>query len=358
MKSHLAHHIFELASRKDLSFSDIHIERGHPVMARTPSGWVPTGFDNVVTDIDLNNLIRDFDPTQVNTVGNASRMEAAATHKGIRLRCSVYGVQGGMAVAATIRKLPSSPASLEELGLPMSVDSFVNATRGLLLVCGPTGAGKTTTLAAIIDRINETRAAHVLTIEDPIEYVFPWKKAIISQRQVGADVPSFAEGLHGAMRQRPDVILIGEIRDRETAETALRAGESGHFVMGTTHARDATSAISRFLSFFEEDRASKAQALAANLVGVIAQALPATRKGDATLAAEVLHVRDPLVVKAITDQRFSEIDDALRGGKLPQCIDMNAVLLRKVRNNEITPEAALSVSPRADLLHQALAAGR
>ena len=359
MQSHLAHHIFEIAHRGDITFSDIHLEQGHPVMARTPSGWKPTGFGNDVTSTDLVGLLKDFDPSWESKMDGEKHFEGAKSDKGVRLRCSAYSVENGLRVAVSIRKLPREPLSLDKLGLPPSVDSFAEATRGLLLVCGPTGAGKTTTLAAIIRRINETRAAHILTIEDPIEYVFEWNKAIISQRAVGTDVDSFAQGLHGALRQRPDVILIGEIRDRETAETALRAAESGHFVMATTHARNASTAISRFLAFFgDEDRVSKSQALASSLVGVIAQTLPATPNGKATLAAEVLHVRDPQVVKAIAEQKFGEVDELLRAGKVPQSTDLNTVLFKKVKAGEISAEAAFSVSPRADDLRQTLHAAR
>lgn len=354
MKSHLANHIFELAHRGDVHFSDIHMEEGHPVMARTPNGWLKTGFDNDVTGTDLVGLLSDFDPTFKSKMDEFSKMDAARSDKGVRLRCSAYTVEGGARMAVSIRKLPKEPLPLADLGLPPSVGNFADATRGLLLVVGPTGAGKTTTLAAIIRRINETRNAHIYTIEEPIEYVFTWDKAIVSQRLVGVDVASFAEGLHGAMRQRPDVILIGEIRDRETAETALRAAESGHFVMATTHARNASSAISRYLAFFDEDRGSKAMALASSLVGVIAQTLPATPSGKPTLAAEVLHVRDPSVTKAIASEDFVEIDELLRKGELPQCTELNTVLYKKVKAGEITETSALSVSPRAEELRKLL----
>lgn len=351
----LAQHILELSNRKGLIFSDIHIEEAHPVMMRTPAGWCHAGFDGDLTAADIHGLLKAFDEHwEPSSMSRMPQFEASATVKGVRLRCSAFCVGAGKRLAVSIRKFPIEPLPLEELGLPPSVDAFADAARGLLLVSGPTGSGKSTTLAAIIRRINETRAAHILTIEDPIEFVFRWDKSIVSQREVGKDVATFAEGLHGALRQCPDVILIGEIRDRDTADTALRAAESGHFVMATTHARSASMAIAKFLSFFPDEQSSKSLALSSALVGVISQALPPNISGSRSLAAEVLHATNPLVAKAVAERDFRALDEALKAGRLPQCTHLNTVLGRMVERKEISQEAALAASPRPEELREAM----
>ncbi len=170
---------------------------------------------------------------------------------------------------------------------------MVENPKGLILISGATGAGKTTTMAALIDAINTTRNCHIETIEDPIEYVFEAKNSIFSQREVGADTPSFYEGVRGAMRQRPDVIVIGEIRDRDTAENAILASESGHLVIATIHASSAYGAVQKLVSFFPGDEEAKFAALATSLVGVIYQSMvPAVDKVKGVVATELMFNHD------------------------------------------------------------------
>lgn len=342
--SHLAHHIFELSQRKDLVFSDIHIEQGQPVMVRRPNGWVDAGYDARVEGGDIVAFLKSFDQTWREKLDQHGHFDATSEIRGVRLRCSAYSIDGGERVSVSVRKFPGHPPTFEETGLPASAAAFTKAPRGMLLVSGPTGSGKTTSLASIIQRINETRAAHIVTIEDPIEYVFQRSQSIISQRQVGKDVATFADGLHGALRQRPDVILIGEIRDADTAQTALRAAESGHFVLASTHARNSAGAIAKILSFFGQDLESMAVAMANSLVGVIAQSLVPTKDNKAVLAAEVLHVNEQNVRKAIAELKFGEITDLLRANKLPQCTYGNLMLAQLVRRHTVSLEAALTHS--------------
>jgi twitching motility protein PilT len=190
----------------------------------------------------------------------------------------------------SIRRIPINAPTLNETGLPAAVRLLIEAPRGMILVAGATGSGKSTTMASMVDAINETKNAHIITIEDPIEYMFKRKKSIFSQREVGVDTPSFFDGVRDAMRQRPDVIVIGEIRDKDTAETALLAGESGHLVIGTLHAGSAAGAIQKLLNFFpSHERESKLQSLSGSMVGVISQILlPRADKQGYALATELL----------------------------------------------------------------------
>ena len=203
-----------------------------------------------------------------------------------RFRVSAFSQRGS--ASFVFRVVPAAPAA-EGLGLPPTVMSWADAMRGLVVVTGPTGAGKTTTCAALLDRINRSRACHVLTIEDPIEFLHPDRQAMVCQREIGLDAPSYHVALRAAMRQDPDVIMIGEVRDEETAMTALRAAETGHLVICTMHTIDAVETVQRFVDFFGERRAALArQMLASTLVGVVSQRLIPTAHDSMTLNAEVL----------------------------------------------------------------------
>jgi len=208
-----------------------------------------------------------------------------------RLRINGYTVCGvKQRLKMAVRRLPIKQPTLKDIGLTENVRIMVDNPRGLILVTGSTGSGKSTTVSAMVDCINEARSYHILTIEDPIEYVFTPKKSTFSQREIGSDCPTFFDGVYDAMRQRPNVIIIGEIRDRETAEAALLAAESGHLVIGTVHGNNVSGAIHKLLSLFPKDeRDSKRDALSSTLLGVISQILlPNTKKDGYVLAAELL----------------------------------------------------------------------
>ena len=203
-----------------------------------------------------------------------------------RFRVSAFSQRGS--ASFVFRVVPAAPEA-EELGLPPTVMSWADAMRGLVVVTGPTGSGKTTTCAALLDRINRSRACHVLTIEDPIEFLHPDRQAMVCQREIGLDAPSYHVALRAAMRQDPDVIMIGEVRDEETAMTALRAAETGHLVICTMHTIDAVETVQRFVDFFGERRAPQArQMLSSTLVGVVSQRLIPTAHDSMTLNAEIL----------------------------------------------------------------------
>lgn len=269
-------------------FSDILLTAEDPVMVRTVTGWEPFSGE-IYSSADIDFVLAAIEPNWQNILmeGGFSRPYVVGDW---RLRVTAYLANRGQRKMLSIRRTPIDPLSLDKTGLPPSVKTtMVSNPRGLILLSGATGSGKTTTMAAMVDHINETRSAHIVTIEDPIEYVFRQKNSVFSQREVGSDVPSFFEGVRAAMRQRPDVIVVGEIRDRDTAENAMLAGESGHLVIATVHATSAFGAVQKLVSFFPGDEQSRTATLATSLMGVIHQSIvPAVDNKSGVLAAEIM----------------------------------------------------------------------
>ncbi|MDP3008260.1 MAG: ATPase, T2SS/T4P/T4SS family [Methylococcales bacterium] len=271
--------IFELL-KSEIQFSDIRLESDAPLMIKTSKGWVDSNIIHLPSFEDIGNFLANIEPDWEKALlkGSINRPLDLQT---VRLRINAYLAFGGKKLMASIRRVPMDPPTIQETGLPASVRLLLENTSGIILLSGPTGSGKTTSMAAMVDVTNDNRNAHILTIEDPIEFLHKSKKAVFSQREIGVDVLSFSEGVKDALRQRPDIIVIGEIRDKETAEQALIAGESGHLVIGTLHASSAIGTISKILGFFNADeRASRLQSLSGSLVGVINQTLIPKKNGD------------------------------------------------------------------------------
>lgn len=277
----LAKVIADLAS-PGTDVSDILVESDAPVLLKTPRGWANAPDAPVPLWSDLEAFMNELEPSWQLLIkeGAINRPLNLTSH---RLRVNAYLAFGGTKLMMSVRLIPPKPPLLSEVGLPASTRLLLEGSSGLILISGPTGAGKTTTMAAMVDAINASRNAHVVTIEDPIEFLFERKHAVFSQREVGVDCESFFSGIKDAMRQRPDVIVIGEIRDRDTAEQAIIAGESGHLVFGTLHAGSAVGTVLKLLSYFgAQERAGRLQSLSENLVGIVHQTLiPRKDKGYA-----------------------------------------------------------------------------
>jgi twitching motility protein PilT len=348
--SRLAQHILEIVKNKTV-FTDIRIAQDEAVVIRTPTGWSKSGY--IASKDDLTFFLNNIDLNWRDRLKTHEAIDSSIFMEHIRLRCNVFLHQAGHSVGVVIRKLPDHPMALEHTGLPIFVDNFARAPSGLILVSGPTGSGKSTTSASFLERINETRGAHVVTIEEPIEYVFQPKKAVFTQREVGCDVKSFSAGMTEAMRQCPDVIMIGEIRDADTAHAAIRAAESGHLVLATTHAKTAIGAIYKLLSFFGEDSSSKAAALANSLVCVIAQTLlPSIDRKEFVLAAEVLNGRDPQVAGLLASMdRYKQLQDLLAAGRLTHSISFNRSLAQLVAAKKIDEQTARNAYSAFDPQH-------
>jgi twitching motility protein PilT len=256
-----------------------------------------------------------------------------------RMRVNAYMQRG--AVSAAFRMTPTTIESLEALGMPSAVRAMSELPRGMVLVTGPTGSGKTTTLAALIDEINRTRDDHILTIEDPIEILHQHKRCIVNQRELGADAPSFAEALRAALRQDPDVILVGEMRDLETISTALTAAETGHLVLATLHTQDAPQTIDRVIDVFPPHQQQQVRVmLAAALQGVVAQQLLPTSDGRGRIAAVEVLLPTPAVRNLIREGKTHQIYSAIQTGGEHGMQTMDAALVDLVQRGRITIDAA------------------
>jgi len=226
-----------------------------------------------------------------------------------RFRVNVFKQRGE--VGMVVRHIKTVIPSIETLGLPPVLKELILRKRGLLLVVGATGSGKSTTLASMIDYRNETTSGHILTLEDPIEFVHPHKKSVVDQREVGIDTLSFENGLKNAMRQAPDVILIGEVRDMDGMKNALAYAETGHLCLATLHANNANQALERVISFFPEDgRAGLLLALSMNMVGIISQRLIPGKQSKRVAASEVM-INTPYMAELVQKQKMNEIKDIM-----------------------------------------------
>ncbi len=271
-----------------------------------------------------------------------------------RFRINVFRQRDVISLVA--RHVSASIPPLETLNLPLTLEKIADNQQGLVIAVGPTGCGKTTTIAAMVDHINQTRSCHIVTIEDPIEYLFKDKKSIISQREIGIDVPGFEEALRYLMRQDPDVVFVGEMRDEKTVEAAMRAAETGHLVFGTMHAPNASQSIERLLDLFAQERRSLArQMLTSTLRAVIAQVLvPSVREDiDRIPAVEILLI-NPAVRKLIAEQRESDLPSVIRSCRQEGMLYMTDSLCDLIQNGSIEPREAYKYAPNTEELRMAI----
>ena len=270
-----------------------------------------------------------------------------------RFRVNAFFQRG--AVAAAFRLIPSEIVPIDALGLPAVVHEMTRRPRGIVLVTGPTGSGKSTTLAAMIDEINQTRDEHIVTIEDPIEFVHAHKRCIINQRELGNDATSFAAALKAALRQDPDVILVGEMRDLDTISTALTAAETGHLVFGTLHTQDAPQTIDRVIDVFPPTQQSQIRVqLSVTLQGVVTQQLLPTADGAGRCVACEVLVPTPAVRNLIREGKIHQIPSIIQTGAAQGMQSMDSALATLVRAGTITQEVAESRSSTRDELRRLL----
>src|SRR5579862_9595938 len=254
-------------------------------------------------------------------------------------------------VAAVFRVIPDKLKTLEELGLPETLRDLTKLPRGLVLVTGPTGSGKSTTLAAMIDEINRTRNDHIITIEDPIEFLHRHKYCVVNQREIGTDATSFASALRAALRQDPDVILLGEMRDLETISTALTAAETGHLVFGTLHTQSAAGTIDRMIDVFPAEQQEQIRAqIAGSLQGVVTQALLPTTDGQSRIAAIEILVPDDAIRNLIRQAKVEQIYTYMQTGSRNGMQTMEQSLAELVQRHLITTQQAVSRSSRQNEL--------
>jgi twitching motility protein PilT len=267
-----------------------------------------------------------------------------------RFRCNIFNQRG--AVAAVFRLIPERIRGFHELGLPAVISKMAERPRGLVLVTGPTGSGKSTTLAAMVDKINHERSEHILTIEDPIEYIHEHKGCVVNQREVHSDTTSFGPALRSALREDPDVVLIGEMRDLETIEAALRIAETGHLTFATLHTNSASQTINRVIDVFPAHQQGQIRTqLSMVLEGIICQTLLRRAKGAGRVVALEILVPTPAIRNLIRDDKVHQIYSAMQAGQEKLGMQtMNQCLATLYLSGQITMEGALSASSLKDEL--------
>jgi twitching motility protein PilT len=298
--------------------SDLHLTVGRPPMLRVYGELIPISGAMELNNSAIRELVAPMlDDSHQKTLDDKGQVDFSYGIQNIgRFRVNLFRQRG--AISGVMRLIPTQIPDLSILGIPEVVKSFAEKSRGLVLMTGPTGSGKTTTLAALIDLINTNRSCHIITLEDPIEFLHKHKKSIINQREVGADTDSFSGALRAALREDPDVILVGEMRDLETIQTALTAAETGHLVFATLHTNDTTQTVDRIIDVFPPHQQQQVRMqLSVTLQGIVAQQLiPKFNQPGRVLATEIL-VANGAVRNLIREGKTYQLPSALQtGGKL------------------------------------------
>lgn len=335
--------------------SDIHLAEGRLPVIRVSGSLVPLVKRKPLTAKDMEGYLNVLLTEQNKDIfANKKQVDFAylpETTKS-RFRCNAYIQQNQVSIA--FRLIQEHIRTLEELQLPPALASFARKQQGFFLVVGPTGQGKSTTLAALIDMINAERLEHIVTIEDPIEYVFKQKKAIIDQREVRSDTPDFYTGLWGVFRQDVDVIMIGEMRQPETMATAVTAAETGHLVFSTLHTNSASQTVERIIDSFPASQQNQIRLqLAGSLIGIFSQRLIPKISGGLIPAYELL-INNTAISNVIRDKRTHEIDTIIETSSDTGMIDLNRCLVKLVRDGVITVENAYKYSYNPKTLEKML----
>jgi twitching motility protein PilT len=321
--------------------SDIHLTAGAPPNIRVRGRLLALEGFPVLDVQDTREIVYSIlSDTQRQTFENQRQVDFSySVPRTARLRVNAYMQRG--AVSAALRVIPSDIKSLEQLGMPQVVREMAGLPRGIVLVTGPTGSGKSTTLAAVIDEINNSREDHILTIEDPIEFLHSHKRCLVNQRELGSDATSFSEGLRAALREDPDVILVGEMRDLETISTALTAAETGHLVLATLHTQDAPQTIDRVIDVFPPHQQQHVRVmLSVALQGVVAQQLLPTADGSGRVPAVEVLIPTPAVRNLIREGKTHQIYSAIQTGGEHGMQTMDAALTELVRAGRISRDQA------------------
>jgi len=341
-----------LAEAVGLGASDIHLKLGRPPLVRRNGDIEPMAHPELTEQDLLSCLISvtDGTPHRAQQFHETGDLDLAYTSDGLpRFRVNVFRQRGAMSLA--IRVIPRDVPKFDQLGLPGAVAKLADEHRGLVLVTGATGSGKTTTLAAMLDHINRTRRSHIVTIEDPLEILHSDHESIVNQREVGLDTESFGQALRRALRQDPDTIMIGELRDAETAQTALQAAESGHLVFSTLHTIDTAETIGRMIEFFPESKQQVVRSIMAGVLrGVISQRLLPAMSGGRVAVVEAMIV-NARIADLIREGRPDEIPDAVAEGEFFGMQTFQMALIEAVLAGAVDREvAANAASNRHDFL--------
>jgi twitching motility protein PilT len=335
----------------DEDASDLHITSGSPPLLRVRGRLAPIeDFEPLTAEETRDLLYRVLSTEQQKRLEIDRQIDLSYSVPGVaRFRVNVYFQRDS--VAAAFRLVPKLIKSADELGLSPVLLDLAKEPRGLVLVTGPTGSGKSTTLATMIDSINSSRSEHIVTIEDPIEFLHGHKTSVINQREVGSDAKGFAEALRGALRQDPDVILVGEMRDLETISTALTAAETGHLVFGTLHTQSAPSTIDRVIDVFPAEQQEQVRTqLAGALQGVVTQALLPTADRRSRVASLEILLPDDAIRNLIRQGKVAQIYSYMQTGSRVGMQTMEQALAELVARRVVDPEEAIGRSSRRDEL--------
>ncbi len=337
----------------ELGASDIHLKIGQPPILRRDGSLAPMEGESPLDDLALKTVLETVGATAPFKVGQFEEtgdLDIAYQSEDLpRFRVNAFRQRG--AISFAFRVIPKNVPTFEELSLPKGVQRLAEEHRGLILVTGATGSGKTTTLAAMIDYINRTRRQHIVTIEDPIEILHPDHACIVNQREIGLDTIDFTQALRRALRQDPDVILIGELRDAETAQTALQAAESGHLVLSTMHTVDAAETIGRMVEFFPGVKQPMIRSIMAGVLrGVVSQRLLPRVEGGRVAAVEVM-VTNTRIADLIRENEPEGIPEAIEEGAFFDMQSFTEALIALVLSGEVDREvAANAATNRHDFL--------
>jgi len=339
-------HIDELFGQMlELRASDLHLKSGRQPMVRVDGAMTPLPDRPPLAPQALEALVEAILPNR-NRAEFAERNDTDFAYElpgRARMRCNVFRDLAG--VGAVFRQIPSNILSAKDLGLPKGVLEFCGLDKGFVVVTGPTGSGKSTTLAAMVDHINETREDHIITIEDPVEFVHPDKRCLVNQREIGAHTEGFKAALRAALREDPDIVLVGELRDLETVAIAIETAETGHLVFGTLHTNTAASTVDRIIDQFPADRQAQIRTmLSESLKGVVAQTL-LRRKGGGRVAAYEILVVTPAVANLIREGKTFQINSVMQTGRGLGMQTLSDSMIELVKAGIVEPQEAWERSP-------------
>jgi twitching motility protein PilT len=336
-----------LAAAIEYRASDLHLMVGVAPVLRIDGRLMVIPDQPVLESNDTKNLIYGIMNDQQSKIFEEKKeTDFSFGYQSTRFRANVYHQKGEL--QASLRLISSEVPSFESLGLPPILERFTNYSQGFVIISGPTGHGKSTTLAALIESINKNRSEHIITIEDPIEYVFKHRKSIVSQREVGSDTLSFAQALKSSLREDPNILLVGEMRDLETIEAALTLAETGHLVFTTLHTNSAAQTADRIIDVFPPHQQQQVRAQLANvLLGVVSQRLIPRTSGGRIAACEIM-IANNAIKNLIRDGKSHQIPGVIQTSSADGMIELDKVLAELVSKGEITLDDALmwSIDPK------------
>ena len=347
----LLNDLVEIVAKENAS--DLHLGVGRPPVIRVGGFLIPLVKLSVLSKEDLEGLLSLLlSPLNKKEFEENKETNFAYSATGVRFRCNAYLSLGNVGIA--MRLIPKEIKTIADLNLPPIVETFAKRQQGFFLVVGPVGVGKSTTLASMVETINRERLEHIITIEDPIEYIYEPKKSLVEQREVKLDTPDFRTALTGVFRQDADIVMIGEMRDPETISTAVTAAETGHLILSTLHTNTASQTVERIIDSFPSDQQTQIRIqLASSLLGIFSQRLIPRISGGLIPAFELL-INNPAIANLIREKRTHELATVIETSAEEGMIDLNRCLADLVRRGEITVENAFQYAVNPKVLERML----